>query len=885
MPGDVLHKISPTRTEDLEFHGKNTASFFNGPYLQALSYIVQICFIVIILIKQFDLLRHNLEVPIDYRGDTIFFLAIVKAIIKEGWWWHVRSLSAPSGADLVAMPIIGNLDCLVIKLFAQFTNSVGLLLNLYWFTTIVLAGLISTWCMRRLGVHRLVAFVFGILYAFSPHIYYRHTGHLMLTHHLIPFVATLAVLLAAGRDQSLRRSTLHALIAGCVLLGFSYVYYAFFSCFVLVVGGIIGFLRTRSSRTAGIAALAIALVVLACVANYIPSFRSWISEPGGRTFLTYKSAAEADIYGLKIRDLITPSPRSPIPVFANIAAKVQAAHFPQDNEIRLARLGTIASVGFVLLLAVNFLPRAPHLGPSLELLKALGALTLACVLLGTVGGFGSIFNLLVRPDIRAYNRISIFIVFFSLAGVAVAMTKLLSIASSELWAGAATVVGLAVLLLFGITDQNEAYILNSKRGEDEWKFRLQSEFVRRIEKEVPRNAMIYQLPHLAYGDGDNSAVAHPRVDAPAHEELFVVSNSVRWSWPAISAEDISFARRVEELNASDLVDTLYNRGYQGVYIDSFGYQDDGVKLIKGLSDYLGRSPIQSSDMRYVFFPLLDGKEKDRLDRRTYVWGTPITFSPTGNAARYLGEGWSCVGCTEGKSSSMYFNVPPPLRGATIEAHLTPALFAAIQVRPVRVFVNDLRLGEWEVRQPGWYSISVPRELVQRRSPLFVRFELPNAASPESFGLNSDRRLLSVGFDEMVLLPEGMTFDRPIEVKWGTGSYGEERNQQVTWHWCSAVCEIQLLNSSGTAARVQVTMGIRTGYEEWARFTIVGPSISDSVSVDAVGRQLKYFLNLKPGLNALKMGSNAKPAFAPLDTRNMVFMVTNFAVSSSEGPIK
>jgi hypothetical protein len=342
---------------------------------------------------------------------------------------------------------------------------------------------------------------------------------------------------------------------------------------------------------------------------------------------------------------------------------------------------------------------------------------------------------------------------------------------------------------------------------------------------------------------------------------------------------------VDELGGPALVGTLYNRGYRGIYVDRFGYQDDGVKLIQGLSDYLDRSPIQSSDMRYVFFPLPEGTDKGRPDRRTYIWGTPLTFGPTGNAVKYLGEGWSCVGCTEGKNSSMYFNTPSLLHGMTIEARLSPALFADIHIRPVRVFVNDTPVGEWEVRKLDWYSVSVRSGVVQRKIPLVVRFELPNAASPESLGLNTDRRMLSVGFDQMVLVPDGMTFNRPIDVEWGAGSYGEEKNQQVTWHWCSALCEIQLLNSSKTASSVQVTMGITTGYEQPAKFTIAGPSLSDSVAVNAAGRQLRYTLNLQPGRNTLKLSSNAKRAQAPLDPRNMVFMVTNFAVSSPDGPTK
>src|SRR5205814_10536651 len=44
-------------------------------------------------------------------------------------------------------------------------------------------------------------------------------------------------------------------------------------------------------------------------------------------------------------------------------------------------------------------------------------LTLAATLLATIGGLGSLFALLVSPQIRSYNRISIFIGFFALLAV------------------------------------------------------------------------------------------------------------------------------------------------------------------------------------------------------------------------------------------------------------------------------------------------------------------------------------------------------------------------------------------------------------------------------------------------------------------------------------
>ena len=84
-----------------------------------------------------------------------------------------------------------------------------------------------------------------------------------------------------------------------------------------------------------------------------------------------------------------------------------------DSDIRLlqtentdATLGLVGSAGLAVLLAVALLPvrRAWLLGP-------LSGLAVFSVLLGTIGGPGALFNLLVTPQVRCYNRISVFIAF------------------------------------------------------------------------------------------------------------------------------------------------------------------------------------------------------------------------------------------------------------------------------------------------------------------------------------------------------------------------------------------------------------------------------------------------------------------------------------------
>jgi len=762
----VRRDISPTDPQaslDLEI-GHKISTFLRPILLSPLSYyFAQVLVIALILSNQLDLPGRNLAVPIDFWGDTVYHTAIVNSIIREGWWWHVTSIGAPVGVALVAAPILGNLDCLVMRFMALFVHQAGLLLNLYWIMTILVAGPIAAWCLMRLGVHRRIAFVFGILYALSPHIYYRHTAHLMLAHHLIPFACTVSGLLVLGQAERLRGATLYILLGGCVLIGFSYTYWAFFACFIILAGGITGFLRQLDYKIARLAALAAGLVIISAVANLLPSAVSWVKEPGGRTMLTFKNAAETDVYGLKIRHLITPTSHSPLPMFAKIAANIRTAKFPMDstNEGTLdARMGACASLGFLILMAVAVLTFAPK-GPTLEILRAIAVPTLACILLATVGGFGSLFNLFVRPDIRAYNRISIFVAFYSLAALSIVLTKLLSFTSITGLTSLGSTALLSLLLMIGVADQNESSLLHDRRAEDEKKFRILSDFVGHIEHGLPPHAMVYQLPHVAYGDGDHSAQPTPRIWQSAPEEPFLLSTSVRWSFPAISSDAIGFARRVGALTAPDAVETIRDRGFLGLLIDKFGYTDEGKDLIAKISGYLGQQPLQSADQRYVFYNLR-AAHATQTDRHRYVWGTLESFQPSNGAAvPYLEEGWSCEGCTEGKSSTMDFDVAAPPSDVTIKAHLTPVLFGGIRERTVRILADSVRVGEWKVGTPDWFSTTVPRKIFGNKGRLSLRFELPDAASPESVGLNLDTRVLSVSFDQLVLLTSGQAVETAI----------------------------------------------------------------------------------------------------------------------------
>ena len=122
-----------------------------------------------------------------------------------------------------------------------------------------------------------------------------------------------------------------------------------------------------------------------------------------------------------------------------------ASEGPSDSP-----LGFVASAGFLYLLG-RFLWHRRGKTDGVE--DALAYFTVAAVGLGSIGGLGASFNFYVTPMIRCYNRISVYIAFFALAGLFLMLERL---ANRYLKRGTASMtytVGLAVVFVAAVYDQ------------------------------------------------------------------------------------------------------------------------------------------------------------------------------------------------------------------------------------------------------------------------------------------------------------------------------------------------------------------------------------------------------------------------------------------------
>jgi phosphoglycerol transferase len=544
-----------------------------------------------------DGFRRDFRIPITFYGDSLFPEMLAKTILDHGWWWSNPSLSAPGTYDALSYPSNSNVDAVVVWLFSQFLDDIGRLINMSWLAMLALAGCIAAACLRVLGISRTNAWALGLLYAFAPFALYRQIDHLSLVIYLVPVAATVALLLASGALPMSRNVRL-LLAGGCVLIGFNYIYYAFFSVWFLIVGAAIGYFTYRRRSIAVAACVCAGLIVGATALNLAPSLRSWARD-GRPMSIPHKMPAESEAYGLKIRQLISPLREHTLNPFRAWAEKEGKAAFPLETENVSSRLGLVASLGFLGLLGTVFIA-GRRFGDQGRLLLAGGQLSVAGVLLGTIGGLGSLFALLISPDIRAWNRVSPFLMFFALAGVGIAADAIVRWAGRRFRIRTAGVIVGAGICTIGLYDQLHAL---KQRNQEHATFRTEfldvQATVQQLESRLARGSMVYQLPFRPFPTDEGSAYMGPYL----HFRPYLVSRNLRWSYPPLSNSQAQYEARLGALTAPQRLEALKRDGFAAVLIDRLGYADQGASVIKEITQALGPGALLVSGPRYTAFSL------------------------------------------------------------------------------------------------------------------------------------------------------------------------------------------------------------------------------------------------------------------------------------------
>jgi phosphoglycerol transferase len=589
---------------------------------------------LLLLVRVMGLRHAHLGVPFCNHGDALVSQVWVANALESGWYYHSDRLGAPYGMDLRDFPACEALHIAVMRALAPPLKNTYAVINVFFLLTFVLTTWAALAVFRHFGAGRLPALAGALLYAFLPFHFYRGEGHLFLAaYYLVPLQVLVALWVYLGRlapaegegAGPARRRRLVAL-AVCLLVTGAGVYYAFFGTFFLLLAGL-----ARSVREGRVRPLlgSLALAGTTCLglgAATLPCHLYRLAE-GTNPEVARRYTIEAEVYGLKITQLFLPIKEHRIDALSRLKQEYDSdPDRPVVNDFG-SGLGVVGTLGCALLLgSLLFRSRAP--GGSL-LLPALGAFLVCGLLLATTGGLGSLFAFLVSPQIRCYDRMSIFLAFFALFAVVRALDRLAAWARGASWPLRLAAHGLCPLVLAGgLADQTaESFPFRPRYAELTAQHQALADFTGRIERALPPGAMVLQLPYCPFPEGGPRHLMY----GYDHFRLAMHSRTLRWSHGAVKGRyGAAVLAALDPLPVERMLERAAALGYSGIHIDRRGFADGGRQLEGRLRDLLGGEPLESAGGRDLFFDLRDFAYRlrrrcgeDEWARRQYAARFPV----------------------------------------------------------------------------------------------------------------------------------------------------------------------------------------------------------------------------------------------------------------------
>lgn len=582
-----------------------------------------------LIVVLFRLWEVDLRLPFNYDGDMIYSLTTAKWLQDADLFGYNPYLGAPFRGTLYDFPSSYLLHHTLVRLLLLVFKDPILAVNLYCLGSFAITSCTAFFAMRRLELPAWAALAGGLAFAFLPYHYLRIVyGHTWLSnYYMIPLVILCAIWGATGRihladiDVQQKRVFLrwrerafYWTALACILVGWSGVYYAFFSVFLFVALAFRSLLGKQFRATSALLLMA-AWVVLAVLLNYLPTLAFlWVHGPPVAA-VVQRSPIEADIYGLKIFQMITSAFGESQP---NLGAFAQ--NF--NNEGVSSSLGTVGTVAFLYWVVHLFRPvKASDHEDSLSFMN------LAALLLGLSGGFGLVVAYFFIEEIRAYNRISLFIAFISLTLFFLAASRFAErLKHANILTGSHRQKLLPMifcgLALGSITlDVSRHPRLDATIPQ---RYHQDRAFLAALEERLPKDSRIFQLPYMAFPEnGPLNAIRDYDFLKP-----YLLSNHFAWSSGGMKGRSAGeWSRYTTSLSTPRLLEQAAFVGFSGILVDRYGYAQQANNPVEAeLSALIGSPSLVSNDSRMAFYDIRFYAQQQKAKYTIKQWNRRATQS-------------------------------------------------------------------------------------------------------------------------------------------------------------------------------------------------------------------------------------------------------------------
>ncbi len=563
---------------------------------------------ILILIFVMDVNASMLKYPVDYQGDTLQVLMLMKMLINGDLPIYTYATSynigLPFGFISADYPSPMATGFLFVKFLSLFSSDVSVVFNMYILISYFMIINVMFFVLNRLKVNHYLAISISLLFALVPFHHFRITHTWYVNYFLLPIGVYYLLLLWKSKplffikkfNEKKYRFDLSRrnLIIIIILVVFSLwnFYYSFF--FVLLIAGatISAFYYRRNRYHLFSGLLMIFFVTAPFVINLIP-YQLYQHEHGKNPQVANRQTFEAEIYGLKIAQMLLPINGHNNAFMAKVKKKYNMA--PLINENSFSTLGFFGAFGFfIMTLFMLFNDRV------FSTIKKLSIVNFTAVIIATIGGYSSLFALLITPQIRGYNRISIFISTIALIVFALIINKLMKHYSLK---DISKLVISLIILSVGIYDQVPSYMSYDKAIKiNKETFESDKNFIHRIEEDLisSNNKKVLQLPHMS---SPESYTIH-RLGEYKQVVGFLHSDQIKWSYGGIKgSKSDKWIMQLTQLPIQEQVKILKSSGFDGIYIDRRGYKDEAKSLEKDLSRILNTKPIIDKSNTKLFFKM------------------------------------------------------------------------------------------------------------------------------------------------------------------------------------------------------------------------------------------------------------------------------------------
>ncbi len=571
---------------------------------KCLPYCILTLLVIFFLQLFFGFLNVDLSVPIEFRRDYVFTYAVVKSFLENQWGiFQIPQnvyIGAPGISSLEDFPVFdSNLMYMIIKPISFFSKDYATVTHIYYFLTFVLVAYTAFYVFKKFRIDNKIAIFGSLLFAFAPFHIYRTIMHINLSsYYLIPLMLLVVFYIWSKKPiffkytnkkwhLNLNNKKAIFTIIVAILCGLSNIYFDYFWLFFLTVAGISAFFYRKNIYNFLSYVIVVFLNIFVILLNASP-YIIYKIQNGSNYDVIHRHFCEIEYYGLKIIQMLLPVDNHF--TWQNYTSIYNYNSFLVNENISVT-LGIIAAIGFLFTLFYFLFVR----NKNFNIFNKCGLLIVSALLLATVGSFSSLIAFTMFTQIRCYNRISIFISFLCILVVVILLQKDLKEIRSK-YVGFLLVV---LLTFIGLRDEVpmnvdwEANFIDNKLYYEELK-----NVVQQIEDNNQKGAMIFQLPYLAFPEGQPTGEMHD------YEQIkpYIASkdNKLHWSYGIMKGEDAAqYNEILAMLPAEKMIEKLREIGFKGILINKRGYDLEEIKsLTSDFNKYLDKPKIENIEFVY-----------------------------------------------------------------------------------------------------------------------------------------------------------------------------------------------------------------------------------------------------------------------------------------------